>query len=88
VRVVRVRLFASAHFHELGSGVVEADVLPLTADARFALENLAALYACNLTGHRPADPLPQPRDMPLAMMHEIEPPSLATEIDPVTSSSH
>ena len=75
-------------FQELLLRVLEADVSALPADAGLALQNLAALHARQLSGDGAGDPLPQPRDVALTIVHEVEPVGPTAEIDAVASAGH
>jgi hypothetical protein len=46
------------------------------------------MHARELAGDGAVDPLPEPDDVALPPMHEVEPSRLAALVDPVTASSH
>jgi len=81
-------LLRPGHGKEFVGGLVEDDVLSLPPDACLALENGGALHARNLAGGRPVDPLADPDHVPLALVHEVEPPGLAALVDAITTSGH
>src|SRR2546428_11901809 len=74
--------------HELILRLVEAEILPLPADAGFALEDPGTLHAVYLPRDGPVDTLADPDHVTLALVHEVEPPGVAAKVDAITASGH
>src|SRR5262249_51519445 len=74
--------------HELVLGLVEAYVLSLPANAGRALEDLRALHGGNFARDSPDDALPYPHRVTRAMVHEVDPPVIAAQVDAVPASGH